>query len=111
MTTNFTPDQIKVIQQAQKEAEKLLEDNNAFDKKFEEIFQKFDKNKDETIDLSEYVQFLNIMLSEAGKSTASISVTMLSFDRADKDKNGSIDKYEFKKEIKKKLKDFVRRKV
>ena len=111
MTTIFSPDQVKIIKQAQSEAEKLLEDNKAFDTKFEQIFEKFDKNKDGSIGLSEYVQFLNIMLSQAGKGTASLSVAMLNFDRADKDKNGNIDKFEFKKEVKKKLTESVRRKV
>ena len=111
MTTIFSPDQVKIIKEAQQEAEKLLENNDAFDKRFEEIFKKFDQNKDGSIGLSEYVQFLNIMLSQAGKSTASLSVAMLNFDRADKDKDGNIDKHEFKKEVKKKLTEFVRRKV
>ena len=43
------------------------------------------------------------MLSQAGKSTASLFVAMLNFDRADKDKDGNIDKHEFKKEVKKKI--------
>ena len=111
MTTKFTPDKVKIIKEAQQEAEKLLENKDAFDEKFEQIFVKFDLNKDGKINLSEYVQFLNIMLSQAGKSTASISVAMLNFDRADSDKNEYIDKYEFKKEVKKKLTEFVSRKV
>lgn len=111
MTTIFSPDQVKIIKEAQENADKLLKDKKAFDQKFEEIFQKFDKNKDGTIGLSEYVQFLNIMLSSAGKGTANLSVAMLNFDRADKDKNGDIDKNEFKKEVLKRLTEFVRRKV
>ena len=111
MSTKFSPDQVKIIKDAQHEAEKLLENKDAFDLKFEQIFKKFDQNKDGFIGLSEYVQFLNIMLSQAGKSTASLSVAMLNFDRADSDKNGNIDKIEFKKEVKKKLTEFVRRKV
>ena len=111
MTTIFSPDQVKVIKEAQGEAEKLLKDTKAFDKKFDEIFEKFDKNKDGSIGLSEYVQFLNIMLASAGKAKADLSVAMLNFDRADKNKDGDIDKKEFKKEVQKRLQEFVRRKV
>ena len=111
MTTIFSEEQVKVIKEAQAEAEKLLKDSKAFDAKYEEIFTKFDKNKDGMIGLSEYVQFLNIMLASAGKAKADLSVAMLNFDRADKDKNGDIDKKEFKKEVYKRLQEFVRRKV
>ena len=110
MTTIFSADQVKVIKEAQEEAERLLKDKKAFDAKFEEIFVKFDKNKDGTIGISEYVQFFNIMLTVAGKETPNLNNTMLNFDRADKDKNGDIDKNEFKKEVIKRLNEFVRNK-
>ena len=109
--SSFTADQVKVIKEAQQEAEKLLKDNKAFEQKFEEIFKKFDKNFDKNIGLAEYIQFLNTMLSSAGKKTADLSVAMLNFERADKNTDGKISKEEFKKEVRKRLQEFVMRKV
>lgn len=112
MTSIYTEEQTKVIKEAQANAEELLKDKKKFDEKFDEIFKKFDRNKDKTIGLSEYVQFLNTMLSTPGKpKNVDLSVAMLNFDRADKDKNGDIDEHEFKKEVYKRLNEFVRRKV
>ena len=108
---SFTPDQIKVIKEAQQEADKLLNDKKAFEAKFDEIFKKFDKNKDGNIGLAEYLQFFNTMLSSAGKKTADLPVAMLNFERADKNNDGEISKEEFKKEVQKRLQEFVRRKV
>ena len=42
-----------------------------------------------------------------GGKKINLSRMMLNFDRADKDKSGSIDKEEFKKELRKRLKEFV----
>ena len=42
-----------------------------------------------------------------GGKKVNLSRMMLNFDRADKDKDGSIDKAEFKKEVKKRLKEFI----
>jgi len=51
------------------------------------------------------------MLSSAGKKTPDLSVAMLNFERADKNNDGKISKEEFKKEVRKRLQEFVMRKV
>ena len=90
---------------------RLLKDKKAFEAKFDEIFAKFDKNKDGNIGLAEYVQFFNSLLASAKKKTADLSVVMLNFDRADKNKDGEISREEFKKEVIKRLNEFIARKV
>ena len=108
--SKLTPDQLKAIKEAQDNANILLRDSSSFDKAFEELFPKFDKNKDKTIGMGEYLEFINGMLSAAGKKKMDLPVVMLNFDRADKDGDGYIDKEEFKKELKKRLNEFVSRK-
>ena len=67
MTATYTPDQTKLMKEVQEEASKLLKDKKAFEAKFDEIFAKFDKNKDGNIGLAEYVQFFNSLLASAKK--------------------------------------------
>ena len=111
MTSTYTDDQVNLMKEVQEEANKLLKDKKAFNAKFDEIFAKFDKNKDGNIGLAEYVQFFNSLLVSAKKKTADLSVVMLNFDRADKNKDGEISKEEFKKEVIKRLNEFIVRKV
>ena len=100
-------EELKVIKEAQENASKLLKDENAFNDTFEKIFKAFDKNKDGTIGAAEYSEFFQLMV---GGKKLNLSRMMLNFDRADKDKDGSIDKKEFKSEVKKKLNEFIQNK-
>lgn len=105
--SKFSDDQLKVIKEAQNNADTLVKDPAAFDKVFEEMFAKFDSNKDKTIGMNEYVAFINGLLTAAGKKKMDLTVAMYKFERADKDGDGKIDKDEFKKEILKKLREFA----
>lgn len=104
----LNPEDLKCIEDLKSKAEILLKDQKAFDEEFEKVFKTFDKNKDNTIGESEYSQFFNLLLNADGK--INITRIMTYFERADKDKNGSIDKQEFKKEVKKRLDQFVENK-
>ena len=97
-------EELLVIKEAQEHASNLLKDNKAFEETFEKIFKTFDTNKDGTIGAGEYAEFFHLMI---GGKKVNLSRMMLNFDRADKDKDGSIDKAEFKKEVKKRLKEFI----
>ena len=55
--------------------------------------------------------FLILCLLQLKKKTADLSVVMLNFDRADKNKDGEISREEFKKEVIKRLNEFIVRKV
>ena len=94
-------------EEAKARASELLKNPKLFDQYFEETFKKYDKNRDNTINLGEYIQFLQDMLTSSGRNNYSIQVASLNFDRADKDSNGQIDKQEFKKELKKRLNEIV----
>ena len=59
--------------------------------------------------MAEYVEFINAMFTASGKQKMNLPNTMLNFDRADKDGDGSISKAEFKKELKKRLNEFISR--
>ena len=72
-------------------------------------FPKFDRNRDGTIGMAEYVEFINAMFTASGKQQMNLPNAMLNFDRADKDGDGSISKAEFKKELKKRLNEFISR--
>ena len=98
-------DDLKCIEEVKSKAETLLKDEKAFDEEYEKIFKTFDKNRDGTIGESEYSQFFNLLLNPDGK--ININRIMTYFERADKDKNGTIDKQEFKKEVKRRLDQFV----
>ena len=104
MSSKRLDEELMVIKEAQEKASTLLKDGKAFNETFEKIFKTFDANKDGTIGASEYAEFFQLML---GGKKLNLSRMMLNFDRADKDKDGSIDKDEFKKEVKKRLKEFV----
>lgn len=105
--SKLTPEQKQQIDEAKKEAKELINNPKLLDQHFEEVFKKYDTNHDNTIDLKEYVGFLNSMLNSMGRKSYSLQNCMMNFDRADKDKNGAIDKAEFKKEFIKRLKEFA----
>ena len=105
----LNPEDLKVIEEAKSKAETLLKNPKAFDEEYEKIFKTFDKNRDGTIGEGEYTQFFNLMLGTNNK--INLSRILMNFDRADKDKNGSIDKNEFKKEVLKRLNEFVQTQV
>ena len=96
---------------AQNEIKKLLIDKKAFEEAFEKTFAKYDRNRDECIEMGEYVDFLNDIISASGKKKYDLNVTMLNFERADKDGDGKISKAEFKKEFLKRMREFASRKI
>ena len=104
MTSKKLDEELQVIKEAQEKASVLLKDKKAFDETFDKIFQTFDANKDGSIGAGEYAQFFQLMV---GGKKLNFSRILLNFDRADKDKDGNIDKEEFKKEVLKRLKEFV----
>ena len=104
MASQNLNEELKAIKEAQENASKLLKDENAFNDTFEKIFKTFDKNKDGTIGADEYAAFFQLMV---GGKKLNLTRMMLSFDCADKDYNGRIDKKEFKSEVKEKLKEFI----
>ena len=104
MSSKNLNEEMRVINEAKEKAKILLKDKKAYDDTFEKIFKTFDANRDGSIGAGEYAEFFQLML---GGKKMDLSRMMLNFDRADKDKNGSIDKEEFKKEVFKRLKEFV----
>lgn len=104
MSSKNLDEELRIIKEAQEKASTLLKDGKAFDETFDKIFKTFDANKDGTIGAGEYAEFFQLMV---GGKKVNLSRMMMNFDRADKDKDGSIDKEEFKKELKKRLKEFV----
>ena len=111
MRKNLSDAQKKEIREAQAEAKKLFDDKKLFDQEFERIFKTYDKNRDNFIDLDEYIPFLQDMLTSMGRQTYTIPNIIMNFERSDKDNNGQIDKEEFKKEFKKRVKEFIELKV
>ena len=101
----LTPEEKKHIQDLQEESKRLLANPQNFEKKFEEIFRKYDTNKDQKIDLAEYESFIHDMLSPVGRKI-NFNLAVTYFGRADKDNNGSIEKDEFKKEFERRLREF-----
>ena len=93
--------------QSQADAKKLLQDPAALDKKFEELYSKYDKNHDGNIAFNEYQNFITDMLVSMGRTKVQVQLIYTYFERADKDSSGEIDKEEFKKEFKKRLREFV----
>ena len=104
MSSKNLDEELRVLGEAKEKAQILLKDEKAFNETFEKIFKTFDANKDGSIGAGEYAEFFQLML---GGKKINLSRMMLNFDRADSDKDGSIDKKEFKKEVKKRLKEFV----
>ena len=77
------------------------------------MFPKFDKNKNQTINITEYLNFINAMLTTSGKNKMDLCdvkdliVVKEYFDCGDKDRNGYLDKDEFKKDVSKRLNEFI----
>ena len=92
MSHNYTDEEKSHLKAAQADAQKLLQDPASFNKRFEELFSKYDKNKDGLIGFEEYRAFLSLLLTY--------------FQRADNDSSGQIEKEEFRKEFKKRLREF-----
>ena len=92
-----TPEEVKEA------AKKLLADDKKFDQVFEKIFKKCDKNFDKKIDDFEYFNFLNQMVQDFGLKPLPFDEVTKEFKKADENKDGSISKDEFKKELRKKI--------
>ena len=111
MSKNLSNDDRKNILEAQADAKKLLQDPVAFNKRFEELFNKYDKNKDGQIGFQEYQSFITDMLISMGRTKVQSQLIFNYFERADSDKSGEIEMEEFKKEFKKRLREFYMMKV
>ena len=92
-----TPEEVKEA------AKKLLADDKKFDQIFERTFKKCDKNFDKKIDDFEYFNFLNQMVQDFGLKPLTFDEVTKEFQKADTNKDGKINKEEFKGELKKKL--------
>ena len=84
-------------------ARTLLADEKKFNNVFEMAFRKLDKNHDKIIDNFEYFNFINQMLTDFGLKQLDFAGVNAEFKKADKNKDGKINKEEFKDELKKKL--------
>ena len=108
--TNYTTEQGKAVGELKKEAAKLLKDSKAFDAKFEEVFEKFDTNKDGKINVNEFVPFLNAFFV-GGNPHYDLNffklAALINYSSADENKNGEVEKEEFKKDLYDRLKRFV----
>ena len=94
------------VLQAQADAKKLLQDPVAFNKRFEEIYGKYDKDRDGSIEFKEYQNFITDMLISMGRTKVQSKLLLNYFEKADVDNSGRIDKEEFRKEFKKRLREF-----
>ena len=90
------------ILRAKNDAIELLNDKEKFDEKFEEVFEKYDKNKDGKINYVEYGAFVNDFFEAMGRKKPNHADVTL-FSKADKDRDGAIDKEEFKVDFKKRM--------
>ena len=115
MSHNYTDEEKSHLKAAQADAQKLLQDPASFNKRFEELFSKYDKNKDGLIGFEEYRAFLSEMLVSMGRTKLQSSLLLTYFQRAllltyfqraDNDSSGQIEKEEFRKEFKKRLREF-----
>ena len=106
ISKDLSKDDKQNILQAQADAKKLLQDPELFNKRFEELFAKYDKNRDGTIGFEEYQQFITEMLISMGRTKVQSKLIFTYFERADNDNSGIIEKEEFKKEFKKRLREF-----
>ena len=89
-------------------AKKLLADDKKFDQIFERTFKKCDKNFDKKIDDFEYFNFLNQMVQDFGLKPLEFDEVKNEFQKADVNNDGSINKDEFKAELKKKLEFYAK---
>ena len=106
MSKSLTDEQKRHILDIQKDAKELLRDPKRFNEKFETLFSKYDKNRDGTIEFNEYQEFMKEFLISMGRTKIQPTLIYTYFERADSDQSGQIEKEEFKKEIKKRLREF-----
>ena len=106
MSNKYTEEEIKHLKAAQADAKNLLQDPVSFNKRFEELFSKYDKNKDGLIGFEEYRAFISEMLISMGRTKIQSSLLLNYFQKADNDSSGQIEKEEFRKEFKKRLREF-----
>ena len=106
MSKNLTDEQRKHILDFQKEAKDLLRDPKKFTERFDTLFSKYDKNRDGTIEFNEYQEFMKEFLISMGRTKIQPTLIYSYFERADSDQSGQIEKEEFKKEVKKRLREF-----
>ena len=99
MPKDLSKDDRQNILQAQADAKKLLQDPELFNKRFEELFAKYDKNKDGIIGFEEYQQFITEMLISMGRTKVQSKLIFTYFERADNDNSGIIEKEEFNEEM------------
>ena len=85
------------------DAIELLNDQDKFDEKFEEVFVKYDKNKDGKFNFAEYGAFVDDFFEAMGRKKPSQNADLTFFSKADKDRDGAIDKEEFKVDFKKRM--------
>ena len=95
------------LEEAKVRAKRLLDNETLFNKHFEETFKKYDANGDGSIGLAEYVDFLGDILTTSGRKNYKLSVASLKFEHADVDRDGQIEKDEFRKELKRRLKEII----
>ena len=105
-TRGLSEEERQHVLNAQADAKKLLQDPVAFNKRFEEIYGKYDKDRDGSIEFKEYQNFISDMLISMGRTKVQSKLLLNYFERADGDNSGRIDKEEFRKEFKKRLREF-----
>ena len=86
MSHNYTDEEKSHLKAAQADAQKLLQDPASFNKRFEELFSKYDKNKDGLIGFEEYPAFISEMLISMGRTKVQSSLLLTYFQRADNDR-------------------------
>ena len=106
MSKDYTKEEREHLKAAQADAKKLLQDPVSFNNRFEELFNKYDKNRDGLIGFEEYQAFITDMLISMGRTKVQSKLLFNYFERADNDASGIIEKEEFRKEFKKRLREF-----
>ena len=106
MSKDYTKEEREHLKAAQADAKKLLQDPVSFNNRFEELFNKYDKNKDGLIGFEEYQAFITDMLISMGRTKVQTKLIFNYFERADNDASGIIEKEAFRKEFKKRLREF-----
>ena len=82
-------------------AQNILNNKDLYEKSFEDTFTKYDINKDGTINLEEYSSFLEDIFKAAGcpEGTGNLFAPEMFYFK-DLNKNGKLEKEEFKREFK-----------